>query len=222
MNLSQTEENYLKAIYHLSKDGNQNVSTNSIAEKLQTKAASVSDMIKKLASKQLIQYIKYQGVLLEDLGKKEALKIIRKHRLWEVFLVEHLDFQWDEVHDIAEQLEHIESSTLIQRLDKFLGFPTHDPHGDPIPSFEGIMPKANKELLVELNENQSATIVGVKDNSSSFLQFLNKVEIQLGTQIKILNNFDFDNSKEVLIDNNKKLILSKEVVNNIYIKLNKS
>ena len=218
MNLSQTEENYLKAIYHLSNHGKISVSTNAIAERLDTKAASVSDMIKKLAAKGLIQYVKYQGVQIIETGIKEALKIVRKHRLWEVFLVEKLAFKWDEVHDIAEQLEHIASPTLIQRLDNFLGHPTHDPHGDPIPSVEGIMPKANTNLLIDLNINECATVVGVRDNSTSFLQFLNKIEVCLGTEVCIQTNFDFDGSKEVMINKKQEVILSKEVLQNIYIK----
>jgi len=222
LNLSQTEENYLKAIYHLSDHGKVNVSTNAIAERLETKAASVSDMIKKLAAKGLIQYVKYQGVQIIETGIKEALKIVRKHRLWEVFLVEKLAFKWDEVHDIAEQLEHIASPTLIQRLDKFLGYPTHDPHGDPIPSVEGIMPKANTNLLIDLSINECATVVGVRDNSTSFLQFLNKIDVSLGTEVCVQENFDFDGSKEVIINKKQEVILSKEALQNIYIKPTKS
>jgi len=222
LNLSQTEENYLKAIYHLSDHGKVNVSTNAIAERLETKAASVSDMIKKLAAKGLIQYVKYQGVQIIETGIKEALKIVRKHRLWEVFLVEKLAFKWDEVHDIAEQLEHIASPTLIQRLDKFLGYPTHDPHGDPIPSVEGIMPKANTNLLIDLSINECATVVGVRDNSTSFLQFLNKIDVSLGTEVCVQANFDFDGSKEVIINKKQEVILSKEALQNIYIKPTKS
>jgi len=218
LNLSQTEENYLKAIYHLSNHGKVNVSTNAIAERLSTKAASVSDMIKKLAAKNLIEYIKYQGVKIIDEGIKEALKIVRKHRLWEVFLVEKLAFKWDEVHDIAEQLEHIVSPVLVQRLDQFLGYPTHDPHGDPIPSIEGVLPTSNNQLLINLLENQKAIVVGVKDNSKSFLQFLNKVGIGLGTEILVKADFEYDLSKEVEVDQEKTLMLSKEVLQNIYIK----
>jgi DtxR family transcriptional regulator, Mn-dependent transcriptional regulator len=128
-----SEENYLKAIYHLSKEEDESVSTNALAERLETTAASVSDMLKKLAKKELIEYKKYQGVNISEKGKRVALQIIRKHRLWEVFLVEKLSFNWDEVHEIAEQLEHIDSPTLVKRLDEFLGYPKFDPHGDPIP-----------------------------------------------------------------------------------------
>src|SRR6478752_3743676 len=143
MLLSLTEENYLKAIYHLSEDGTIDVSTNAISDALNTKPASVSDMLKKLSQKEVINYIKYQGVSLTPSGRKIALQIIRKHRLWEVFLVEKLKFNWDEVHEIAEQLEHIQSNLLIERLDEFLGFPPFDPHGDPIPNERGEM-KAKK------------------------------------------------------------------------------
>lgn len=222
MNLSQTEENYIKAIYHLSNHGKVNVSTNAIAEQLATKAASVSDMIKKLAAKDLVEYVKYQGVMLQELGIKEALKIIRKHRLWEVFLVDKLSFKWDEVHEIAEQLEHIKSPLLVQRLDQFLGFPTHDPHGDPIPTKEGELPSSDKKLLNELKLNEEAVVIGVKDSSTSFLQYLNKLEIQLGTEIKVTSEFDFDQSKEVILSKKRKQILSKEVLQNIFIKLTNS
>src|SRR5580693_6558937 len=131
-----TEENYLKAIYHLSLQS-ESVSTNQIAASLNTKAASVTDMLKKLADKELINYTKYQGVTLTPQGEKIAVSIIRKHRLWEYFLVEKLNFKWDEVHDVAEELEHISSKELADRLDQFMGYPKYDPHGDPIPDSNG-------------------------------------------------------------------------------------
>src|SRR5690606_6707632 len=126
--------------YHLSLNSESGVSTNSIATAMDSKPSSVTDMVQKLAEKELVSYIKYQGVLLTNTGKKAAISIIRKHRLWEVFLVEKLNFSWDEVHDIAEQLEHINSEKLIDELDKFLEFPTEDPHGDPIPDKNGELP----------------------------------------------------------------------------------
>src|SRR6476620_10565441 len=132
-----SEENYLKTIYHITSSSGAEVSTNAIAEKMETKASSVTDMLKKLADKDLVHYKKYQGVSLTDKGLHSAKMIVRKHRLWEIFLVEKLAFSWDEVHDIAEQLEHIKSEQLVNKLDAFLNFPTEDPHGDPIPNAEG-------------------------------------------------------------------------------------
>ena len=142
-----SEENYLKTIYHLTTASDAEVSTNAIAEKMETKASSVTDMLKKLAEKGLINYKKYQGVSLTQDGKLAAKMSVRKHRLWEVFLVEKLGFSWDEVHDIAEQLEHIKSEKLINKLDDFLDNPTEDPHGDPIPDREGRIIKIEKQFF---------------------------------------------------------------------------
>lgn len=215
--LSQTEENYLKGIYKLSLNQKEGVSTNSIADKLDTKPASVSDMLKKLANKELINYIKYKGVTLSDSGYKEALKILRKHRLWEVFLVEKLDFNWDEVHEIAEQLEHIKSPLLTQRLDSYLGFPKFDPHGDPIPNEAGEITSQKKVLLSKLEIGDSGKVVGVQDSSSVFLKYLDKMNISLGMMISISDKLEFDNSLEIKIQNNRSIIISKEVAHNIYL-----
>ena len=135
-----SEENYLKTIYHLTTSLSTEISTNAIAEMMETKASSVTDMLKKLAEKDLVHYKKYQGVFLTPKGKLAAKMIVRKHRLWEVFLVEKLDFSWDEVHEVAEQLEHIQSKKLIDKLDQFLEYPSIDPHGDPIPNAKGEWP----------------------------------------------------------------------------------
>ena len=212
-----SEENYLKAIYHLELDTDKGVSTNAIAEKLETKASSVSDMIKKLSDKKVIIYKKYKGVTLTELGKKTAANIVRKHRLWEVFLVEKLNFSWDEVHEVAEQLEHIKSPKLIDQIDAFLGFPTHDPHGDPIPDKEGNLKTIDKSLLSTLLKNESGICIGVDDSSSEFLQFLDKKGITLGKKITILDKEEFDNSLSILIGE-KKLSISNKIANNLYIK----
>ncbi|WP_435414281.1 metal-dependent transcriptional regulator [Polaribacter aestuariivivens] len=212
-----SEENYLKAIYHLELDGTKGISTNSIAEKLQTKASSVTDMIKKLSDKKVVIYKKYKGVKLTDLGKKTAANIVRKHRLWEVFLVEKLNFSWDEVHEVAEQLEHIKSAKLINQLDEFLGFPTHDPHGDPIPDNEGNLKTIEKSLLSTLQKNETGICVGVDDSSSEFLQFLDKKGIVLGKKITVLEKENFDDSLSILVDE-KKLSISNKIANNLYIK----
>ena len=213
---SQSEENYIKAIYHLDAISSKGISTNAIAKKLDTKASSVTDMIKKLSEKNVILYKKYQGVTLTDFGKKTAANIIRKHRLWEVFLVEKLNFSWDEVHDVAEQLEHIKSPKLIDELDAFLGNPKRDPHGDPIPDKDGNLHTIEKSLLATLEPDEVGICVGVEDSSSEFLQFLDKQEIALGKQIKVIEKEPFDGSVLIKI-NNKELSVSNKIANNLYI-----
>ena len=215
--MTRSEENYLKTIYHLGNFGEQFVNTNAIAEQIETKASSVTDMIKKLSDKRLVDYKKYQGSKLTNIGKKTALSVIRKHRLWEVFLVEKLNFSWDEVHEVAEQLEHIESDKLTNQLDAFLGFPTHDPHGDPIPDRDGKFSKMNKILLSKAEPDKVVECVGVKDSSVEFLQYLDKNGITLGTRICVVSQEPFDKSMTVKI-NNKQLTISKIVTENIYVK----
>ncbi len=214
---SFTEENYLKAIYHLSDGNNTVVSTNSIAEVTTTKAASVTDMLKKLADKKLINYIKYQGVTLTDIGVKAAVNIIRKHRLWEVFLVEKLGFKWDEVHDIAEELEHINSAVLIDRLDDFLGNPAADPHGDPIPDRTGNFVHKKLVKVSDLKEGQTGTISGVNEHSSVFLKHLEKLGLTLGTKIIITDLVEFDGSIMLTADEIKETTISREVAKNILV-----
>jgi DtxR family transcriptional regulator, Mn-dependent transcriptional regulator len=213
-----SEENYLKAIYHLTVVSSAGVSTNAIAEVMETKASSVTDMLKKLAEKDLVNYKKYQGVTLTDKGKLAAKMIVRKHRLWEVFLVEKLSFTWDEVHDIAEQLEHIKSEKLINKLDDFLGNPTEDPHGDPIPNAQGQLPKIEKQLLSDLTEEQKGICVGVKDTSSEFLKYLDKQGIALGSTIEIVGKETFDLSLRIKVDNNP-LNISNKIASNLFVKL---
>ena len=217
MNLSFAEENYLKAIYHLSNAGQKQVSTNSIAERLDTKPASVSDMIKKLSDKGVISYVKYQGVNITEQGKKSALWVIRKHRLWEVFLVEKLNFHWDEVHEIAEQLEHIKSSLLISRLDEFLGFPKFDPHGDPIPDADGIITSKPRLMLSELEQNANVQLVSLKDTGNAFLNYLDRIGMSIGTKIKVVDFIEFDGSVEILVDDDRTLTISKQVADNLLV-----
>ena len=212
-----SEENYLKAIYHLELGNDGGVSTNAIAEKLATKASSVTDMVKKLSEKEVVLYKKYKGVTLTVLGKTVAASVVRKHRLWEVFLVEKLNFSWHEVHEVAEQLEHIKSAKLINQLDRFLGFPTHDPHGDPIPDKDGNLKIVEKSLLSTLSKNESGICIGVDDSSSGFLQFLDKKGITLGKKITILDKEDFDDSLSILIGD-KKLSISNKIASNLYIR----
>ncbi|WP_395046632.1 metal-dependent transcriptional regulator [Flavobacterium sp.] len=213
-----SEENYLKTIYHLTTISDSEVSTNAIAEKMETKASSVTDMLKKLAEKDLINYKKYQGVSLTEKGSLSAKMIVRKHRLWEVFLVEKLNFPWDEVHDIAEQLEHIKSEKLINKLDDFLGNPTEDPHGDPIPNANGQIISIEKQLLSELNEKQFGICVGVKDTSSEFLKYLDKQEIALGSKIEIISKESFDLSLKIKVDT-KELTISNKIASNLFVKI---
>ena len=212
-----SEENYLKAIYHLEADSKNGISTNAIAKSLDTKASSVTDMVKKLSEKEVVLYVKYQGVTLTAFGRKTAANIVRKHRLWEVFLVEKLNFSWDEVHDVAEQLEHIKSPKLINQLDALLGFPTHDPHGDPIPDKDGNVNTVDKILLATFYKGESGVCVGVNDSSSEFLRFLDKKKITLGKKITVLEKEDFDDSLFIEIDG-EKLSISKKIANNLYMK----
>lgn len=214
---SFTEENYIKAIYKLSDGGTREVNTNAIADALNTKAASVTDMLRKLSVKGIADYVKYRGVTLTDKGERVALQIIRKHRLWEVFLVEKLKFNWDEVHDVAEELEHINSDLLIKRLDEFLGYPKFDPHGDPIPSEDGEMNLKQQRLLSELEVNSSGTVVGVNDSQPLFLQYLDKMGIYLGAKIKVIDKIPYDNSLEINLENKKNLVVSSEVARNIFL-----
>jgi DtxR family Mn-dependent transcriptional regulator len=215
-NMTHSEENYLKIIYHLTTISDAEVSTNAIAEKMETKASSVTDMLKKLAEKDLVNYVKYQGVSLTEKGKLSAKMIVRKHRLWECFLVEKLNFSWDEVHDVAEQLEHIKSEKLINKLDEFLNFPTEDPHGDPIPNAQGLLVNIKKRLLSEFEKNQIGICVGVKDTSSDFLKYLDKQEIALGSEIEIMEKESFDSSFRIRVGT-KEMTISNKIASNLYI-----
>ncbi len=214
--LSLTEENYLKAIYHLSDGGSKSVLTNDLAAAMNTKAASVTDMIKKLSAKTVINYEKYYGVNVTSKGKNEALMVIRKHRLWETFLVEKLGFSWDEVHEVAEQLEHINSNRLIEKLDEFLGFPKVDPHGDPIPDNKGKLKVLPKIAIDQLNIGYQGKIAAVKDSDSNLLKYLDKIGAKPGTKLKILGKEAYDDSMEVLIDDHR-VFISKEVSQNILV-----
>ncbi len=214
---SYTEENYLKAIFKLIEHDSDVVTTNAIAEKLKTKAASVSDMLKKLADKKLINYQKYQGVSLTAKGEKVALNIIRKHRLWEMFLVEKLDFKWDEVHDVAEQLEHIKSEKLIAQIDKFLNYPKVDPHGDPIPDEKGKLQIQKSKSISNFKLNDVLIITGVVDHSPAFLRYLDKSGLALGNEIKIKEIIEFDKSLQIVVNKKNTIFISFEVAKNILV-----
>ena len=215
--MTYSEENYLKVIYHLSQNADKGVTTNAIANVMESKPSSVTDMMQKLADKDLVNYKKYQGVELTDKGKFTALMIVRKHRLWEVFLVEKLNFSWDEVHDVAEQLELIKSEKLTDKLDEFLDFPTEDPHGDPIPDRNGKIAKMDKKLLSEIGVGRKVICVGVKDSSPPFLQYLDKQQIALGSAIEIISKEDFDMSLTVRLEN-KDVTVSNKIAANLFVK----
>jgi DtxR family Mn-dependent transcriptional regulator len=213
---SYSEENYLKVIYHLSQKSSGSVQTNSIAENIGTKPASVTDMLKKLADKKLIDYVKYQGVSLTEKGKSTAVNIVRKHRLWEVFLVDTLKLRWDEVHEIAEELEHINSDLLVERLDEFLGHPKTDPHGDAIPDKDGNFQTTNLIRLNQLNPGKKGMIVGVGEHSSAYLKHLEKLGLTLGKEIQLLEVVAFDGSVELILEN-KTINISRDVAKHILI-----
>ncbi|HEY9222144.1 MAG TPA: metal-dependent transcriptional regulator [Lutibacter sp.] len=217
MKLSQTEENYLKAIYNLACANSNNVSTTMISEAIKTKASSVTDMIKKLADKDLVHYKKYQGVSLTKIGQKIAVEIVRKHRLWEVFLLNKLNYNWDEVHELAEQLEHIKSDTLTDKLEAFLEFPTHDPHGDPIPDKSGNIEHHKNMMLSSIEIRNSCVVIGIKDSSDPFLKFLDKLQIQLGSIIKVVSKEPFDNSMLVETATGS-ISISNQISKNLFVK----
>lgn len=219
MRLTATEENYLKAIFKLSEEnGNASATTNAIATEMSTAAASVTDMLRRLSEKDLIHYEKYKGVNLKEQGKHIATMLVRKHRLWEYFLVEKLKFEWDEVHDIAEELEHVRSEELINRLDDYLGQPRFDPHGDPIPNADGTMPTRQLTPLSVLKTGQHGVLTGLKEHPDSLMRYLKKINISIGTKIEVLELHEFDESISVKIDDKKEMELSEKVSKNLLLK----
>lgn len=215
VNISNSEENYLKAIFHLQTD-NEKVSTNAVAEKLNTRPASVTDMMKKLSAKKLLDYQPYNGFSLTGEGKKVALSIIRRHRLWEYFLVEKLKLGWDEVHEIAEELEHVSSVKLIDQLDKYLDFPKFDPHGDPIPDSKGKVKRSNEILLLQLPLNKRAEVCRVGNQSAEMLELLQHKNIRIGTKLEVKSNFSFDGSIELKVKN-ATITISELLAKNIFV-----
>ena len=215
---SFTEENYLKAIYTLSeRNPSFDTSTSEIAERINTKPPTVSDMLRKLTEKKLISYEKYKKVQLTKTGKQVAIFIIRKHRLWEVFLHDKLNFAWDEVHEVAEELEHIHSEKLIMSLEKYLGFPKFDPHGDPIPSASGELNQINRTFLSDIDVGLKCHVVGVKDSSPPFLQYLQQLNIGIGTRIKVLEKISFDGSLTVTLKKGTQQSVSKKFADNVLV-----
>ena len=216
MNFSISEENYIKGIYHLQSQSGL-VNTNALAKELNTKAASVTDMLKKLKAKKILQYERYHGFKLNDNGNKVALIIIRKHRLWEYFLVAKLGFDWDKVHAIAEELEHVSSAELIKKLDTYLGTPKIDPHGDPIPDINGKLPVIKQINLYELSPNVPAIVSSVSNQSIQMLEMLKHYGIGIGSKIKVNKVFDFDGSLEIKVSKQAACIISEQVAKNIFV-----
>ncbi len=216
LNYSTSEENYIKAIYHLQKEGS--VTTNELAAELQTRPASVTDMMKKLRTKKLVHYEAYKGFRLTPDGRKLALIIIRRHRLWEFFLAEKLKFSWDEVHAVAEDLEHVSSKKLIDKLDEFLGFPRYDPHGDPIPDAGGKIETSKQVCLADLPLNKTALVCYVSDQSTEMLELLSHKKIGLGTRLEIKKKFNFDQSLEIKVRQQTATTISGDLAKNIFVK----
>jgi DtxR family transcriptional regulator, Mn-dependent transcriptional regulator len=216
MKLSESEENYIKSIYNLQAK-TEKVTTNSLAAFLDTSAASITDMLKKLKSKNLLEYKKYYGFRLNGAGNKQALKIIRKHRLWEFFLVSKLDMEWEKVHDIAEELEHVSSAELIEKLDRFLGNPKIDPHGDPIPDSKGVMPVLQQIPLKDLTHKRNAIVSSVSNQTPQMIEMLNHYGIKIGSSIKVLKSFVFDGSLQIKIAKQPECIISGLAAQNIFV-----
>lgn len=216
MNFSISEENYIKSIYHLQQQTD-TVTTNSLANELQTRAASVTDMLKKLQTKKLLQYEKYRGFRLNATGNKVALSIVRRHRLWEYFLVTKLGFEWDKVHAIAEELEHVSSIELIQKLDSFLNHPTADPHGDPIPDVHGKMRLIKQVSIADVAETKNVTVSAVGNQSPEMLDLLKHYHIGIGTALKVNKRLRFDGSVEIKVLKHAACIISEAVAKNIFV-----
>ncbi len=216
MKLSESEENYIKSIYTL-QSKTEKVNTNSLAGYLNTAAASVTDMLKKLKSKKLLEYKRYYGFRLNEAGNKEALKIIRRHRLWEFFLVSKLGMEWDEVHAIAEELEHVSSIDLIKKLDQYLGQPKIDPHGDPIPDEKGDVAELKQVALNDFSLKKNGIVSSVSSQTNEMMKMLNHYGIGIGSQIKVLKAFDFDDSLQVKISKQPAFVISSRFAQNIFV-----
>lgn len=217
MQLTFTEENYLKAIYALQQQASTgDVSVNSISERMQTKPATVTDMLRKLSEKELIHYEKYKKIQLAEPGNKAALQIVRKHRLWETFLHDVLRFSWDEVHEVAEQLEHIHSQQLIDRLDEMLGFPKYDPHGDPIPDANGVMPAYATQSL-HTSPVGRYRLISLRDSTAAFLQQMVRLQLQPGSVFALKEKMPFDNSLLLQQDGRPEIMISERTAENLLV-----
>lgn len=217
--LSQAEENYLKAIFKVCEVEDGPASTNNVSAELETTPAAVSDMIKRLSAKELVNHRRHRGVTLTEKGEGIATRLIRKHRLWEVFLCQVLEFSWDEVHEMAEQLEHIQSPELVNRLDRFLGYPKFDPHGDPIPDADGNFAERKQIELSGLAPGKTAVVVGVKEHSSSFLQYLDRMKLGLGVEISMVEIFEFDGSATLRFSGGNEITVSGKVCESLLVQV---
>ncbi|MFN0214143.1 MAG: metal-dependent transcriptional regulator [Saprospiraceae bacterium] len=215
---TSAEENYLKAIFKIAEKDPGPVLTNALAAEMGTSAASATDMLKRLSDKHLVVYEKYRGVMLSESGSRLATALIRKHRLWEVFLVEKLGFAWDEVHEFAEQLEHIQGENLTERLDDFLGHPRFDPHGDPIPDAQGQWMRRAQSRLSTLMQDQRGIVTGVDDHSPAFLQYLDELGLSLGAELRLLDKTAYDQSIKIIIGK-REVILSDKVSQNLFVRI---
>lgn len=217
-NLSAVEENYLKYIYQLGETQNGIVKTNDLAYKLEHSAASVTDMLKRLSDKKLVSYKKYYGVSLTKIGQHIAIQVMRKHRLWETFLAKNLKFTWDKIHEIAEQLEHIQSDELVDKMDEYLGYPKFDPHGDPIPDKQGNILVPNVICLTDAKLKKLYILQNVNDDSASFLKYLNKIQLQLNDKIKIIEKEEFDETMQIIVNDKRQITISNDAAQNMFVK----
>lgn len=215
--LTTTEENYIKALLGISTEGDGEAGTNQLAARLDVRPATVTDMVKKLKEKSLVDYKRYGKIRLTEKGRSKATQIVRKHRLWETFLFDKLGFSWDEVHEVAEQLEHIQSEKLIEQLDNFLGYPKFDPHGDTIPDANGDFQHEKRNSLAEGEVGKNYTIIAVRDNSPEFLQYASRIGLTINSLVNIIEHFNFDGSIAISIED-KAINISHKVAENIYIK----
>ncbi len=218
MNITNAEENYLKAIFKIAEKENKAASTNKLAEVMGTSPASITDMIKKMSDKKLVNYTKYYGVTLTSEGSKIATNLIRRHRLWELFLVDKLRFPWHQVHNIAEELEHIKSDDLVARLDAFLNYPKFDPHGDPIPNAEGKFTIRSQSPLSDARKGQKYVLVGLKENNYDFLKFLYDQGFKIGSSITLLEKSDYDHTAKILLDGRSEILLGAVVTQNLLVR----
>lgn len=217
--ISSNVEDYLKAIFQLSsEDEEKKVGTNQLAEYLNIKPASASVMLKKLRTRELVSYEKYGRIGLTPKGWSIAVALIRRHRLWETFLHQKLNFTWDEVHELAHDLEHIKSEKLIRELDKHLGYPSHDPHGHIIPDEKGNFSKDERVLLANLTQGQKCRLVSVRDSSAEFLKYVTQLGLALSTEIEVKEIRDFDGSLLLAYDNRMESV-SRKFAENIFVKI---
>lgn len=216
--LSFTEENYLKTIFYLQQESPAGeVSVNEIAESMNTRPATVTDMLRRLSEKKLVDYEKYRKSRLSPGGRDHALQVIRKHRLWEVFLHDQLQFSWDEVHEVAEELEHIRSPKLIERLDALLNYPRFDPHGDPIPNAAGEIRPASNTALSEMESGSVVRLVAVKDTSTAFLHHLERFGLSIGAFMEVTEKLPFDGSLMIRVNKAKAVMLSQKIAEKLLV-----